>query len=729
MKKIISVVMTLCLVISLCAGCGKNKGADYTGKEIAKLLLADERMNSSDLAFKEEADQFALFESTDGVPTYLASNGGIVSLDSYSGSSFQEECNMLEFFRSYTTAIESDSQNTAELIDFMKENIAFTDVWVATGNGTNGKTLLTVEANTETIFNDCEESLVICRRYTDENANDVYELFQHDKQSGNEQYLYYCPGHWYEMSILFGEEENADIHVVVENTRGYWNMFTVYGMNDFMNTQNLISTGDSTYVNFGTIDASGYHFSDQTVISDAGRNCDLITIAQDSVSINLAAFSGIASVETDADGQILSVTTSNGETIVPENMKPVDENAVYDPENVPEIVVQNGTAVSDRIIFGNLTVAFNKETSPRERVEKTLNYFAELGINCKYDKTTLLNNANNAYQLGYDFANYYSWNGYPMDSLNSVGQAKTADAAKHQVLMDAYEEIKDNKEIEMTEKGVKYLGYDFASVAFLGSANVTFEEGTVKVEDLKMTIENLDVMDSGEEYTVHLALAKLNDNAANNNIKPTSSVQNGGITLVDLVTTGGSQEADYTGAAIMSTTDAKNTTYESGNSFSLSQTAQFTLPQCTEQGMYTVVAYVATNDGIRVSEMVPVPFTSEVAYIGDTAEGFMVDMYLNNYKELIAVYSAGMVVFIPEETKESYTYAEVKELLNAEVLKYGLPMEEAIVEIYDPETDTGSPTNENQTFTHEICRIKYLFKSDNSERYIYIKLGEEQALY
>lgn len=730
MKKIVSIVMILSLLIGLCSGCGLGKGgkSDYTGKEIAKLLLAQERLDSSELQFDKEAEEFALFERLNEEYTFLASNGGgVMPVGSFGGSSFEQECNMLSFFQSYTDAIRNQAEMAATSIDEMKETIAYTDVWVFTGQGTNGKTLLTVDANMETLYNDCDESLFICRRYTDDNANDVYEILQYEKASGNEMYLYYCPGHWYEYAFRYKDQENADMFIVVENTRGYWNMFTTYWINDptevRTNTQNLISTGDSTYVNFGEIYRSGYKFNNQTMVSDAGRNCDLVTILEDGVEINLAAFNGIASVETDENNFITSLTTSSGNTIIPETAKPFDENA--QPEDMPDMYIHSGVAVNDTITRGTLMVQFNIETTPRERVEKALAYMAELGITCKYDTNTVLANANNAYELGYSFGSYYSWNGYPMSNLDNVEKAMEVDSRKHQVLLDAYEEIKDNKMIEMTSKGVNYLGFEFAKVSFLASSQVTFEDGMVKVNDMKVTIENLDVMDAGEEYTVHFAMAKLDADSAQSNIKQTNTIQNNNITLVDLVTVGGSEDADYTGAVIMETSNAKMTTYESGKSFSLTQTAEFTMPQCTEEGVYTIVAYVATTDGIRVSEMVPVPFTSDVAYIGDNGNGLNVEMYLNDYQEAIAVYSTGVLAFVPEEIKESYTYAEVKELLNAEILKYGLPIDDAIIEIYDPETDTGSPTNENQTFTAEICRIKYSFKTDNSERYMYILLGGE----
>lgn len=730
MKKVISTLTILSLLIGLCAGCGTNadKKKDYTGKEIAKLLLAEERLDSSKLQFDKEAEEFALFNNYDEAYTLLASNGGgIVPVGSFGGSSFQEECNMLSFFQSYTDAIQSQAEMAAVSIDEMKETIAYTDVWVYTGNGTNGKTMLTVEANMETLFNDCDESLFICRRYTDDNANDVYEILQYEKASGNEMYLYYCPGYWYEYAFRYKDQENADMFIVVENTRGYWNMFTTYWINDptevRTNTQNLISTGDATYVNFGEIYRSGYKFNNQTMISDAGRNCDLVTIFENGVEINVAAFSGIASVETDEDNFITSFTTTSGNTIVPETAKAFDENA--QPEDMPDIYIHSGVAMNDTITRGTITVQFNIETTPRERVEKALAYMAELGITCKYDTSTILANANNAYELGNNFGSYYSWNGCPMSNLDNVEKAMEVDSQKHQVLLDAYEEIKDNKMIEMTSKGINYLGYEFAKVSLLTSSQVTFEDGMVKVSDMKMTIENLDVMDEGEEYTVHFALAKLDADSAQNNIQQTNAVQNSKITLVDLVRLGGSEDADYTGAVIMQASNEKMTTYESGTSFSLIQTAEFTLPQCTEEGVYTIVAYVATPDGIRVSEMVPVPFTSDVAYIGDNGDGLTVEMYLNDYQEVIAEYTSGIVAFVPVEVKESYTYAEVRELLCAEILKYGLVIDDAVVEIYDPETDTGSPTNENQIFTNEICRIKYSFKTTNAERYIYILLGGE----
>ncbi len=725
MKRITSIFLIACMLLGVLSGCGKNNGKqnEYSGKEIAKLLLAGERMNAEDLEFSHVAEELAFFKQSEELLTYLASNGGNYALlGNYSGSSFEQECNMLSFFQSYMDNILQQAEMASESISYMKENVGFTDVWVETGNGTNGRTLLTVDANMETIFNDCDENLQICRRYTDENANDVYEILQMEKSDGTIQYLYYCPGHWYEMGIRYGDRENEDLFIVIENTRGYWNMFTTYWINDptevRTNTQNLIDTGDSCFVNFGSIYRSGYVFENQTSVTDAGKNCDLLTISDLGVRINLAAFDGIVSVETDDNNFITSLTTNSGMTLIPYTaQEPTDE-----PGDMEEIYIHNGNAMMDRIMQGTLELAFNIETSPAERVQKALAYLAEQGITCKFETDSIIANANNAVNLGNNFASYYSWNGYPMSNLDNVELAMEADSAKHQVLLDAYEEIKDNKTVEMTSKGVNYLGYDFAKVGLLASSAVTFENGTVKVDNMQVSINNLAVMDAGEKYTVHLALAKLDDDTAQGNLKSDSTVESNGVTLVDV--TGGSNDADYTGAVIMATTDAQMTEYSSGDAFALTQTANFTLPQCSEEGVYTIVAYVATEDGIRISEMVPVPFTSEVVYVGDTENGFHLEMYQNSYSEVIAVYSGGDVFVAPEEKKDSYTYAEVKALLENEILKHGLVIDGAVIEIFDPNTGNVSPVSEDQTFTNEICRMKYSFKADNSERYIYLLLGE-----
>ncbi len=722
MKKICSIIISLCLCITIFTGCdgsgtisNNNEKGNRTGKEIAELLLANERLNSSALSVENGVGGLKANAS-------MGTQMSFLPIASFTGSDFEQECNMLDFFQSFMENIQTEANRVADAIDYMKETITFTDVWVPdSGIGEDGKMLLTVDANAETLFQYSKELLLVCRRYTDENANDVYEILRVELATGNKCYQKYSPNRWYEFSFRYNDVANSDMFLVMENTRGYWNMFTTYWIDDptevRTNMQNLISTGDATYVNYGRIYRSGYQFENYTGFTDAGQNSDLVSILENTVEINLAAFSGIAKVETDGDNFITSATTTSGITLTP-------DQTIGDGS----ITFRHGYGLVDRLTTGTMAFQMPEGMTPKAMVESLMAALKELGITCKYSMDTVLANANNAVQLGRDFASYYKWNGYFMNGLDNVEKAMEVDTKKHQDLLDAYETVKNNKQIEASEKGFQFSGFDFSKVTKVSSGTVTFSDGKVMVKNLSATITNLAVLDAQETYSIQLALAKLNDTAAQNNAKSTSLVSYKNITLLDLIPLGGSVDADYTNAIILSQTGGETATYESGETFSLSQTAEFTLPNVTEAGMYTVVAYVATEDGIRVSEMIPVPFTSEVTYSGSTEEGLLVDMYLNDYQEMIAKYHTGLLMITPDTQQESYTYAEVEALLTNAVMTYGYPIDGAMVELYDPQTDTGTPIDSTQTLQDCICRLRYVFKADDSEKYVYLLLGTAESI-
>ena len=228
MKRMVSLFLCITLLMGMCSftGCNSTKKVSgLSGKEIAKLLLANERLDSGDLSVGLEDSLLAATSSitANESTTLKSAMNSMVNMDTttsgniVSWSNFSNECNTYDFFKSYFTAIENSANMFAELIDQIKKDCGITGYWVS-GNG-GDKVLLKVEANQETIFVKSDLGYKVCRRYTNENADNVYEMYSKQTEGSYEERMLYVAGKRYEFSSNFGGYEG--LYIVAENTRGY----------------------------------------------------------------------------------------------------------------------------------------------------------------------------------------------------------------------------------------------------------------------------------------------------------------------------------------------------------------------------------------------------------------------------------------------------------------------------------------------------------------------------
>lgn len=698
MKKTVALLLSILIIAVLFAGCGKGD-TERSGKEMAKLMLAADRLDSK------------LFSTEGKDSSFNVVHTGIRPMATFSGSDFEKECNMLSYFESHMANVRSQAEAAATLIDEVKNYVSFTDVWI-NGNtfGIQGRLMLSVEANSELLLKEDDGILTVCRRYTDNDANDVYEIYKYYEDGIADSYLLYIPDKRYEYSEIYKSDEYDNLYIVADNSRGYWNMFTANPVDGRVNIQNLIATNDSTFVNYAEINSSGYSYLNYTDFTDVGQNCDVLAVGEADFTIDLAAFSGIASVTTDSDNLITSFKTTSGKTV-----------NVQDEFLDGRVRISGGNAAEQgEITDGHLMFWFNSENDLKTNLSNFTTVLSELGISCLYNLSDITSNIPEAVSIGKKFGSYYKWNDCLMDSLSSFEKAQEADNAKHTALMQEYEDRKDFKTLKVTSKGFSFEGYEFATITSLKADSVTYKDGKISVSGLNATAENLSVFDAGEEYSIHLALAKLNDDAAAKN--QLLSTKNKSLSLLSVVPMGGTVDADYTSAVILQGENLTNTAYTSGDSFSLSQNATFTLPDCEEEGVYTAAVYVATADGIRVSEMIPVSFSENVSYEGVSESGISYKLGLNEHKELIAVYGQDFLFTSLPEKSAGYSYEEVCELLERLILAKGYPIDSAALETYDKNTETGTLAKLNGTFKGITCRMKYADKASGTERYAYVSI-------
>ena len=152
--------MMIALLVSSFSGCNKIKVKD--GTEAAKILLANERLDGSDLrkdgniftkgkkAFeriKTETQKYSKRLEEEGVKSKFNKSG-----NTYSWSDAPDYSNFLSFFNSYAENIEHNADVGSKLIDSTKKNVRIVNKWIEVGMFSDEEILLIVEENTEQII-------------------------------------------------------------------------------------------------------------------------------------------------------------------------------------------------------------------------------------------------------------------------------------------------------------------------------------------------------------------------------------------------------------------------------------------------------------------------------------------------------------------------------------------------------------------------------------------------
>ena len=702
MKKIVSLILCLTMLMCMCtvAGCGKTQKSkeNLTGKEIAQMLLANARLNSEDLSMKvldsmtsPESTVSAKSSSMHKLGNSVINRATSTSGNTVSWSDFSDECNAYDFFSSYFVLIEDSAKGFAELIDEVKANCKTPGYWTE-GYGI-GKVLLTVEDNQETIYVRDNDGYKVCRRYTNEDADDVYEMYTRYDDGHYEARMLYIAGKRYEYS---SDDNSMGLYIVGENTRGYWNMFQILDIGENRcNIMNMVSTNSMAF----TFDASMMPELIQAEVdslsfSTVGLTNDIVRVGNGDIEMNLGAFNGISHLESNS---------SNVESFEGSNALTYPEGVLVTTSG-KKLTVSNESQndkVSIRGMYASFTENFygigNHRTSGKvklrvagddcsEMMANFKTFLAENDMSCKYDLDYIISKYSAAQEIAKNFRNVYKWNGYSIKDYSGIKEAVNVERSAYSEFAAMYDAVKDIKTVEMTEYGTSFKDWDFSKIDSAQCGSVTMSDNQITVNNMNVTVNDTAIFDQKEKYTVRLALAKFVDGS----------------------------ESDYDNAVIMDCEGADLTEF-TGSAITLNQSATYTLPRCASEGKYTVVAYVATEDGIRVSEMIPVIFSEDVE-AADNYDGLKIDYKTNEKHELRIDCSISIDVYIkPEDVNAESTYDQLYESFRQSVSENGYFIAEAEVELYDEATDTGTVLGSDADITNGIYRMRYSKQVGNSD--------------
>lgn len=711
MKKILCLFIVCVILLSTLAGCG---GIDIaiSGTDMAKLILAEERLNSALLKNKGDIFENGIrvmrnladiamenlnVPHTDGdaVMTNLSTAVNLSTVltgdyigkleidgDTFTWSNFEENNNSYDYFKNLTENIVTSAEVAAELIDNIKKRVRVVDKWVAMGST---HYYLSVEENSETLceFDTNNEFLNICKRYKNSDGKDVYELFR--KQDSYQSRMTYIPGERYELSSIFSSSGDDGLYFVADNSKGYWETYVLSEAPQHYNVSYFIMKDDICYDAF--YDPKNGDIPILKVMS-ADRATDIFHFSDygdtSAVSLQFAGFDGIKSIVADAEhveyvkGEYANLASSEHGVVNLENGKTIRVGDTFgDDITVNAIHALYGAAG----YTGEVMLNILGETR-NERLQNLKSFLNEYGMRCRRDIDEVSRGIGRAYVDVDGIIKYYKWNGITVTDESRIADAIEIELARFADMESIYTDVKDAEVIDYSDTKKIMMNIKFAPITEKTNENVTLEGIGVSVGNISLTINDTTLYVVDEPYKVAFALIEANGE--------------GGLVHIDV---------DNSTTAI----------YTDGNKFTVSASAlSFELPT-PAAGSYTLVAYIATSDGIRSSGYVPVDFdrVSETTVMLDSAS-----VSAKNGANGVTITYSDITDFTVSLTSDAkLDYEAFKALIAAMAFEHGTPSETVEMKVGDVFTSLFGAETEIASGTY---RIGYTVQNGSAETNGYI---------
>lgn len=766
MKRWISLIVAVFMMLTLLVGCkGPSSDTDLPGPllkgaEAAKLLLAGERLdaqllkNKGDI-FEEGAKVFrdlaaiaqANFAnvtytgngvtvvplsyanngyavvaplgpgqsgsgSLETVSTTKSSDGSVLEIDgnTYKWSNLAEYSNSHDYFSNITNNVVSNAEMAADLIDRTKKNVRVVDKWVDIWGD---QYYLHVEDNCEILFNRQDDFLKICKRSKNEQGVNVYEVYQTSQTV--ETRMTYIPGQKYEYTMRRSSDDTGH-NFIAENTKGFWEVLDVGGQAPYYNVSLIVLKDDICYDVFYNPNDEAHGLSGLQVISadrktDILRATGILTEESGMVELSLQSFDGIREIRIEVEpDKIINVT----EQVLDEELYYLEQDGqryyMTSGHKSAEVVLNNGMVLKDgdryldgRVEVRRTLVSFsNKEDGTcgytssmdlgiiadtyEKRMETLREFLAFTGLVCKRDMDYVQAGITQAYAELEQLVKYKQWNESPIFTDEDIAKGYENLNAKYLAWQETYNAIKDTEMIDYSNTEILELNIHFAPITAQKATAVTNEGLLVSVTELALTLEDMTLLVENEPYMVNFALVGTGSQ---------------GLTHVAL---GATQTASYTG----------------GSTFTVTQTTTFELPMLVP-GDYTVVAYISTADGIRMSGYTDVVFTDVATY--ESKQGNLAIKIGQGSAGQLAVsyeYILDIEVEVAFES-EQVTYAAMHAALSEAAYTYGFVMEGAMVEVKGEGDAWTALTGREESLSPGTYRLKYQIRNGETliEGYVY----------
>lgn len=704
-------IIGLALLISSFTGC--NRVGVKDGTDAAKVLLANERLDEKSLrtegnlfsngkkAFNRvinETRKHAKKVEKQGVKGKMEVNG-----DTYKWSEAGDYSNFLSFFESYTINIEFNAQKGSELIELTKNKIKIVNKWVKIQGE---EVLLLVDENSETILYRSNNQYEICRRYQNDEGLNVYEMFIENSETKTRNKMTYIPGLRYEYSHIL---DGSYLFIVADKDKGYWDIMTTNGdamSNDYETFTNLVMKDEAIYETSYSVYGDRPMYGSFDLVSADGKS-DLFTLSGDTLCLFTTGVNGLSHFElTTTKDRIYDLSKNNHE--YPSNYEDYDLYSVGEGNDIhyfnntngksPTAVFSNGKKINqgdkfyndeinvrslmiypigDQDFYGHIELTFNNDDI--DHMFKYLKQlFDEYDVSFKGDFDEIRESAKYAKKDVVNFGDYYKWNGYRVNNLDDIRKAMNEEVKKIEEFTSIYDKYKDVEVVGRFSQKDLDNSYVFGDLEIVSNGSITNEGMKVTVDNFKVKVNNTSLFVSDTEYKVEFATALTIDNEYYN-LFP--------LTLDSSVTK----------------------KYNSEKIFEIAQTASFTLP-ILEEGNYTLVAYIATNDeGIRVSNPIALNSSSINEY-KTNSDDLMNRIYSENNKIKLESKKNNEIHI---NLEGDYTYDSLYNEMQSKAYKYGMTSEATIEFNNNGNWVEVSNTDEIKKGTY---RLKYL--SNNIEAYV-----------
>ena len=695
MKKIFLVFLLLsCFTL---ISCGSKK--IVVGTDAAKVLLARERLDEN--YFNNEGTLFtsgakSLNRLSNEARRLLQGNQDLVmdNVNVREDNLFKwyvddiNYSNLISFFDSYTTGIESCANQGVERIEYVKKYIRVVGKWVIKNNN---QYLLLVEEDSETIFYRSENQYDICKRYVNELGQNVYEIFIGAMDGFAKTRMTYIPGYKYEFSSVVN---GSYLYLSASFEKGYWEITSTgkdynYSNIDSYLVDTLIVKEEAIY-SIGTIVYNDHNEFYRIFVIGNERKTDYVTISNYGIELCNVGLDGLSHIEIEANiDEVKKVEESDENTVI------YDFDNYYSTTGKKSAiaVLDNGmrltesdTLLDGMVTVGRIDVSYISDCPSYSKiplyfeienlvdvVDVIQAIFDETGLSFTNSGDELFDSILFAIKDSKDFAQYFLWNGYDILTSQSLLAAMNYEDMLIEKWVSIYNEM-DKLEVinssnqEEIDKNINFSTCKIINDGVISNTNlnIIINDYEIKALDTTLFIE--------EEYVICYGLGVNNEGVISNIIPVEFNVSNG-------------------------------TLYQNTKEFKIKESNSINISNTTV-GNYVLVSYIATKDElIRVTK--PNMIKGNIEESSRSIDGYINNLYTNEsgYICLESIKDKTINIYI----NEPYTLSELSTIMKNKAYEFGL-IEDNDIEYFENDLWV---VYENEEIKSGMYRVRY-DNGDNS---------------
>jgi len=420
------------------------------------------------------------------------------------------------------------------------------------------------------------------------------------------------------------------------------------------------------------------NFDDSRItVVDKDRSYDIVTMSgQDgryTFELNLGAFTGIESV-TSGEGNRGSVVLIKGDILSP--FTQIGEKIL-----VSDVIVQDTAWGIEALV----TVDVYDCSTENQAIGTLYEGLDATDLVCKQDIYSVFIAFERANAETKSMKKHFTWNGEKISDAKALDNAYLIELARIESIIGMYTDVKDAEIVDMPS--ATELEATFPQISESKSENVGYDSGEMTASKVSLALSDTLFLSETEKYALFFALK---NNATEE--------------LVHIGSAGG-EAVSYTG----------------GDSFKVTAEDIWLYAPMLSAGDYTLVAYIATEDGIRISKPCVLGVDS-IAGAELTQENVSIVAKKASDGALVLTYSEKSDIHTELLLAGKYTYGEFFLLMGDIVYEYGMPSEDKLEKLEGEKY--VSMSGDEAVIEDGVYRIKYTVNDGDSERegYLYVKV-------